>query len=196
MDKKKMLSLGLAISFGGGLVIFIMGLLYDLLPFNPYSGAFWMIFMVLIVYFALGADKKNIPKMIVSYACGLVWGLISNFTAYLFIVNNHILFSFLNYFLIAGLIVFIHQFLAQKTVFGSAPCAFLGLAESIFAATCGIPDGAGGMLEPMTWGPVDLFIIFMIGIVMVTCLAFFTDFLAAKIMSGGKANEEANTVNK
>ena len=185
MDKKQMLKLGASISFGGGLVIFVMGLLYDLLPFNKYASAFWMIFVVLVVYFALGAEKRNIPKMIVCYACGLVWGLISNFTAFLFMQSAHLLFAFLNYFLIASLMVFIHQFIAGKTVFGCAPAAFLGLAESIFVATCGVPDGTGGLLPPMTWGPIDLFIIYMIGIVMVTLLALASD-LIVKLVMGKK----------
>jgi len=190
MDKKQMLKIALGISFGGGLVIFIMGLLYDLLPFNKYASAFWMVFLVLVVYFALGADLKNIPKMIVTYACGLIWGAISNFTAFLFIQSNHILFAFLNYFLIAGLMVLIHQFLAGKTVFGCAPAAFLGLAESIFASTCGVPDGMGGVLPPMTWGPIDLFIIYMIGIVMVTLLALASGFIVKLIVGKNGAPQD------
>lgn len=183
MNKKQMLKLGFGISFGGGLIIFIMGLLYDLLPFNKYSSAFWMVFLVLVVYFALGAERRNIPKMIVCYICGLLWGMVSNFTGYLLMQSNHLLFAFLNYFLIAGLMVFIHQFIAGKTVFGCAPAAFLGLAESIFVATCGVPDGTGGLLPPMSWGPVDLFIIYIIGIVMVTLLSLVSD-LILKLLIG------------
>lgn len=182
MDKKKMLKLGLGIAFGGGLVIFIMGLLFDYLPFNKYSSSFWMIFVVLVVYFAMGAEKRNIPKMIVCYICGLIWGAISNVTAFLFMQNAHFLFAFLNYFLIASLMVLIHNFLLGKTVFGCAPTAFLGLAESIFVATCSIPDSTGNLQPPMTWGPVDLFIIFMIGIVMVTVLALVSDAIAKAVM--------------
>ena len=184
MSKKQSLKLGSGIAFGGGIVIFLMGLLFDYLPFNKYASAFWMIFVVLVVFFALGADMKNIPKMIVSYACGLIWGLISNFTASLFMQSAHLLFAFLNYYLIASLMVFIHQFLAGKTVFGCAPTAFLGLAESIFVATCGVPDGTGGLLPPMTWGPIDLFIIFMIGIVMVTLLALVSNAIVKAVMKG------------
>lgn len=186
MSKKQQLALGVGIAFGGGVIILIMGLLFDMLPFNPYSGVFWMIFLVLIVYFALGAQKKNIPAMIVSFACGLGWGLLSNFTAFLFIRSNHVLFAIINYFGVAGLIVFIHQFIAKGTWFGLAPCAFLGLAESIFVATCGIPNSSGELMPPMTWGPIDLFIIYIIGIIMVTALAFFSDFIAKKII-GKKA---------
>lgn len=191
MDKKKMLKLATGIAFGGGLVIFLMGLAFDLLPVNPYSHVFWMIFLPLIIYFSLGADKKNIPAMIVSFACGLAWGFISNIPAFLFMQNNYILFAFLNYFLIAGLIVFIHQFIARGTVFRLAPCAFLGLAESIFVATCSIPDRGGNMLAPMTWGTIDLFIIYIAAMAMVTILAFFTQFIAGKIMRGNHAEGAA-----
>lgn len=187
-----MLKIGLGISFGGGIVIFVMGLLYDMLPFNKYASAFWMVFLVLVVFFALGADMKNIPKMIVCYACGLVWGLISNFTAFLFMQNSYFLFAFLNYYIIAGLMVLIHNFLLGKTVFGCAPAAFLGLAESIFASTCGVPDGQGGLLPPMSWGPVDLFIIYMVGIVMVTLLSLASNVIVKLIVgkSGKSENKE------
>lgn len=182
MSKKVKAVLGLIIAFGGGLIIFILGMAYDLLPFNPYSSQFWMIFVVLVVYFALGAKLKNVPGMIVSYACGLVWGFISCYTAYIWQQSNHTLFAVLNYFLIAGLMVFIHQFLAEGTVFGFAPCAFLGLAESIFVATCSIPDSQGNLMAPNTWNGIDLFIIFLIGILMVVLMSLFTGFLAKLYM--------------
>ena len=195
MDKKVKLILGLIIAFGGGLIILALGLCYDLLPFNPYSASFWMIFVVLVVYFALGAKLKNIPGMIVSYACGLGWGFISCMSAYLWQQSNHLLFAVLNYFLIASLMVFLHQFVAEGTVFGFAPCAFLGLAESIFAATCSIPDSHGQLMTPNTWNAIDLFIIFMIGILMVTLLSLFTGFLAKlymknKMPQGGKEDAQ------
>lgn len=191
MSKKMKLIIGLLISFGGGLVIFAMGMAYDLIPVNPYSGVFWMIFIVLIVYFALGAQIKKIPGMIVTYICGLAWGFISNITAYMFIQSNHLLFAVLNYFLIASLIVFIHQFVAEGTVFGVCPCAFLGLAFSIFAATCSIPNSKMELMPPNTWNFIDLFIIFMIGIIMVTLLSLFTGFLVKMFLKkNGPAGAE------
>lgn len=177
MDKKTQIMIGFLAAFGGGFIIFILGMAYDLVPFNTYSHQFWIIFLVFILYFAIGGEIKNIPSMTVSYICGLVWGFLSCVSAYLWQASNHTLFAFINYFLIASLIVFVHKGLLGNTVFGNPMAAFLGMALSIFVATCSVPSSTGEYLAPNTWNFVDLFIIYLIAIFLCFFVSIFTGFL-------------------
>ena len=43
-----------------------------------YSEFVWLVFLPLILFFALGADFKKIPSMIIGYICGVLWAMFNN----------------------------------------------------------------------------------------------------------------------
>lgn len=48
----------------------VLTLLMQIFAMTGYAQYMWMLFLPLLLFFALGADFKKIPSMIAGYVCG------------------------------------------------------------------------------------------------------------------------------
>lgn len=97
-----------------------------------YGNYNWMLFVVLLLFFALGADFKKIPSMIVCYPIGILWAMLNG----ILIGAMQSLPSWVSGILLTIVIIFciltVHENLLRDTIFGNIPALFLGLAETFF----------------------------------------------------------------
>ena len=115
-------------SFGAVILTLLMQPM-GALGFGNYN---WMLFVVLLLFFAMGADMKKIPSMILCYCCGILWamlngvlmGAMKDLPAWIpnIALTMVIIFSILT----------VHENLLRDTILGNIPCLFLGLAETFF----------------------------------------------------------------
>lgn len=145
-------------AFFGAVVLTLLMQPFGALGFGNYN---WMLFVVLLLFFAMGADMKKIPSMIICYGLGILWAVLNGILMGvmqglpLWIPNIAltivIIFSILT----------VHENLLRGTIFGCIPALFLGLAETFFIFSIK-PANAPAIT------PVHLFIFFLYGLVM-TC---------------------------
>lgn len=99
------------------------------LGFSNYN---WMLFIVLLLFFAMGADFKKIPSMIVCYPIGIAWAMINGILIgalkELPPWTSGIALTMVTIFCILT----VHENLLRDTIFGNIPALFLGLAETFF----------------------------------------------------------------
>jgi hypothetical protein len=131
----------------------------------------WLLILPLLLFFALGADPKVLPAMMVSFAAGQTWAALMGLGI-----------TALGGFLppaVAGLVVptlvifamlFLHEGSLARTVAGNIPALFMGLALTLFAVNV-IPAG-GPRLSPL-----HVFGFFVYGCVL--CLALLGASVAA-----------------
>ncbi|MBV7276425.1 DUF1097 domain-containing protein [Clostridium sp. PL3] len=99
------------------------------LGFGNYN---WTLFIVLLLFFAMGADFKKIPSMIVCYPIGILWamangmliGVMKGLPGWI----PNIALTMITIFCILT----VHENLLRDTIFGNIPALFLGLAETFF----------------------------------------------------------------
>lgn len=99
------------------------------LGFGNYN---WMLFVVLLLFFAMGADFKKIPSMIVCYPIGILWamlngilmGVLKDYPAWVSNIGLTVVIIFS--------VLTIHENLLRDTILGNIPTLFLGLAETFF----------------------------------------------------------------
>lgn len=130
------------------------------LGFGNYN---WMLFVVLLLFFAMGADFKKIPTLIVCYPIGILWALLNGvlmgamkgLPAWVsgIALTIAIIFSILT----------VHENLLRDTIFGCVPALFLGLAETFFIFSIQ-PANAPAIT------PVHLFVFFIYGLFMTSIL--------------------------
>lgn len=99
-----------------------------------YSEFVWLVFLPLILFFALGADFKKIPSMIIGYICGVLWAMFNNVLVKMF--GGFLQFEVANTvatIVLIFIILTVHENLLSKTVFGNIPAVFLGLATTFFS---------------------------------------------------------------
>lgn len=92
----------------------------------------WTLFVVLLLFFAMGADLKKIPSMIICYPIGIAWamgngiliGILKDVPAWIPNIALTIVVIFC--------ILTVHENLLRDTIFGNIPTLFLGLAETFF----------------------------------------------------------------
>ena len=107
-----------------------------------YQNFVWVLFLPLLLFFALGANPKVIAPMIVGFICGQLWGVV-----------NGLLITGLDAFLptalagVLGAIVVIfgmltvHENYAARTVFGNVPAVFMGMALMFFISSITPTEG-------------------------------------------------------
>jgi len=133
-------------------------LLMMVFSFTGYAQYTWMLFLPMVLFFALGADVKKLPSMIVCYICGVAWAYINGFIEGLFPEPlNHIIPSIIVIFLVLT----IHEGFLIKTVFGNVPALFLGMATTFFVVF---------MQVDIT--PIHLICFYLYGIVLTMALVF------------------------
>lgn len=120
----------------------VLTLLMQVMVLFGYSQYIWMLFLPLLLFFALGANMKLIPAMIVGYLCGVAWALVNGLVMQLFSSlsgGNPFVGNILPTIIVIFLILTTHENLLEGTIFGNIPCIFLGLATSFFVNMMQIP---------------------------------------------------------
>lgn len=117
----------------------VLTLLMQIFAMTGFAQYIWMLFLPLLLFFALGADFKKIPSMIVCYVCGIAWAFINGIVQGAFasfapemVVNT------VPTIIIIFLVLTIHEGFLANTVFGNIPCLFLGMATTFFVFMLGI----------------------------------------------------------
>lgn len=195
MSKKMAIIIGALVGVGSAIPIFVFGLAYDLIPFNKYAGVFWMCFIPLALYYSSEQPQmKNLLNMTLSYILGLCWGYLGVVITPAVKMQGVIVFAVVEYLILVFLILFVTKGLLGKTLFNNVPCTFIGFALSIAASTTrfwsGHMDTETFQLLPTesNWNQLDLFVIFICGIVM-TILAE----LLCKVIIGSYMKKHGGT---
>jgi hypothetical protein len=129
-----------------------------------YGDYIWMVFTALVIFFALGADMKKLPTIIVSFICGVAWWMAGSVLTEIFSSSMpHPAAEGLGISVMVFLILFIHEVVLQKTVAGTVPSVFLGFALTAFALTP-VVEGA------IQLTPFHVVGIFLYGIVLTVVL--------------------------
>jgi hypothetical protein len=128
-----------------------------------YQNYNWMLFLVLILFFAMGADFKKIPSIIVCYPIGVCWGTL----------NVKLMDAMaglppvIPYVLLTAVIIFalltVHENLLRDTIFGNVAAIFLGFCETFFIFSI-VPANAPAITQ------IHLVIFFFYGLLMTLAL--------------------------
>lgn len=181
--KSVLLKIALFAGLGTGIVCLVDGLIWDFSPFSKYQGMFWLTFMPLILFFMKEQqDRKYLANMWLSFACGLIWGLIAIGAIMLIMpTGGPVVLDIVIDFLICALIVFVHKGLLGQTPFNAVACVFLGFAERLGCTQTSFPI-AGQLVPPMTLNGIDLIIIFTWGLLATFFLSLVCDKLIGKFV--------------
>ncbi len=119
----------------------VLTLLMQVMPVLGYGNYVWMLFLPLLLFFALGADFKKIPAMIIGYGCGCLWSIVNALVMQLFagFGDNAFLSNILPTIIVIFLILTTHENLLEGTIFGNIPSIFLGLSTSFFVFMLNVP---------------------------------------------------------
>ncbi|MCC6099724.1 MAG: DUF1097 family protein [Olsenella sp.] len=119
----------------------VLTLLMQVMPVLGYASYIWMLFLPLLLFFALGADFKKIPSMVVGYVCGCLWAMVNALVMQLFSAfgDNLFLSNVLPTIIVIFLILTTHENLLEGTIFGNVPSIFLGLSTSFFVFMLNVP---------------------------------------------------------
>lgn len=130
------------------------------LGFGNYN---WMLFIVLLLFFAMGADFKKIPSMVVCYGIGIGWALVNG--VLMGVMKD--LPSWVSGIVLTIVVIFailtVHENFLRDTIFGCIPALFLGLAETFFIFSIQ-PANAPAIT------PIHLFAFFIYGLIMTSAL--------------------------
>lgn len=189
-SKATLIKIGAFAGISTGIVCLVDGLLWDLLPFNQYQGMFWLSFMPLILFFMREhQDRKYLLNMLLSFVCGLLWGLLAIAVIMTTSLAGVIVVDTLINLVICGLIVFVHKELLDATPLNAVACVFLGFAETLGCLTTSFPI-AGQLVPPMTLNGIDLLIIFACGAAVAFAVSWAGDLLIGKFVFKGKPGVE------
>lgn len=184
MNSKITRIIGLLVAVGSSVPILIVGLFFDLAPFNHYKGVFWMCFIPMAMFYMdPNAKTKNLWNMLCSYVLGLGWGFLGVVITPALKMNGEFPFALVEYFVLVLAIIIVCKCLLYKTWFNCMPATFLAFALSIAASTTywysGNNDPVTFALLPITetWNQLDLLIIFIWGIVMTLLVNLLSNFL-------------------
>lgn len=156
----------------------VLTLLMQVMVLVGYPQFIWMLFLPMLLFFALGADFKLIPSMIVCYICGVLWSMVNGLVMSLFgmISSNMFVSNLLPTILVIFLILTVHDNLLEGTFFGNIPCIFLGLSTSFFVSFMNIDIT-----------PLHLIAFFLYGIVLTVCLVLSGTLVCSAIFGKERA---------
>ncbi len=187
---KEKMKIKMVQSLTGAIVLTILMAVFDVLGFGQYI---WMLFFPLLLFFALGADFKKIPSMIVCYICGVAWAFINGivqggFAAF----APEIIVNTVPTIIIIFAVLMIHEGILANTVFGNVPCLFLGMCTTFFVFMLGVDLTPIHLIGFYLYGIVLSVVLVLSG--MGVCSAIFGKDRAMKAIVGEKAaiNKEAN----
>ncbi len=111
----------------------LLTLLMQPLPLMGLGAYAWLLFLPLLLFFALGASLKLIPTMIASFIAGQLWALLNGLVM---TALAHALGTSAAGIVAPVVIIFamltIHEDFLANTIVGTVPAVFLGMAESFF----------------------------------------------------------------
>ena len=146
-------------SLTGAVVLTALMQVFVLTGFTQYI---WMLFLPLLMFFALGADLKKIPSMIVCYACGIAWAFANGILQDVFrTFSSELVVGIVPTIIIIFLVLTIHEGFLANTILGNIPCLFLGMATTFFVFMLGV-----------NLTPLHLMGFFLYGIVLSIVLVF------------------------
>jgi len=118
-------------AFAGAVILTLLMIPMGLVGFGQYT---WMLFLPLLLFFALGAQFKNVPSMLVGYGCGILWAFVPGFIGGFLAATGapKALLDILPPVVSIFLILTIHENLLRKTILGNIPSLFLGMASTFF----------------------------------------------------------------
>ncbi|MNN22306.1 hypothetical protein D3C81_1356590 [compost metagenome] len=131
-----------------------------MLGFEGYS---WMLFLVLVLFFALGADFKKVPSMVICFTIGIGWAMLNGVLMGVLSGLPAWVSGILLTMVIIFLILTVHENLLRDTIFGCVPALFLGLSETFFLFTLQ-PANAPAIT------PIHVFVFFLYGLLMTMAL--------------------------
>lgn len=127
---------GLVQAFTGAVVLTLLMIPMGMLGFGQFI---WMLFLPLLLFFALKAQMKVIPSMIVCYICGVAWAFASGALQGLFATfAPQLVVETVPTIICIFLILTIHENFLAKTIFGNIPSLFLGMATTFFVFMMGV----------------------------------------------------------
>lgn len=127
---------GLVQAFTGAVVLTLLMMPMGMLGFGQYI---WMLFLPLLLFFALKAQFQVIPSMIVCYICGVVWAYLSGALQGAFAsFAPPLVVETVPTILCIFLVLTVHENLLVKTIFGNVPALFLGMSTTFFVFMMGI----------------------------------------------------------
>lgn len=121
---------GLVFAIYGAIALSLLMVVTQVLGYGQYN---WMLFVTLLLFFAMGADFKLLPSMILCYFIGMVWGQVNGLV--MGVIGQFLPMSatgIVTPIILIFLILTIHDNFFSNTIIGNIPALFLGLAESFF----------------------------------------------------------------
>lgn len=151
----------------------VLTLLMQVMVLVGYTQYIWMLFLPLLLFFALGADFKKIPEMIIGYICGVIWAFLNGLVMQLFasFSSSPIISNILPTVIVIFLILTVHENLLENTIFGNIPCIFLGLSTSFFVSMLQMPLTPFHLVAFFVYGLVLAVLLVVCG--MLVCRAIF-----------------------
>lgn len=150
-------------------------LLMQVMAIVGYTQYIWMCFLPLLMFFALGANFRAIPSMIVSYAVGELWFLVNDLVAGAFTAafgsGNPVMSNLVPTALVIFLILAVHENLLEGKPYSNIPCIFMGLATSFFVKFLQQPINLLHLLSFWCYGIVLAVVLVVLG--MAVCRAIF-----------------------
>ena len=187
MDKKTKTKIKLVQSATGAVVLTLLMQVFTLTGFVQYM---WMLFLPLLLFFALGADFKKIPSMIVCYVCGVVWAIVNGLVQDLFrLFSPEIVVNIVPTILIIFAILTVHENLLFTTIFGNIPALFLGMSTTFFVFMSGADITPLHLIGFYLYGIVLSVALVMSG--MAVCSAIFGKEKAVEAITGQKIQQPA-----
>ena len=117
----------------------VLTLLMQIFAMTGYAQYMWMLFLPLLLFFALGADFKKIPSMIAGYVCGVIWAFVNGMVQGAFAAfAPEVVVNIVPTILIIFLVLVVHEGFLAKTIFGNVPFLFLGMSTTFFVFMLGI----------------------------------------------------------
>lgn len=117
----------------------VLTLLMQVFAMTGFGQYIWMLFLPLLLFFALGADFKKVPSMIICYICGVVWAFISGMLQGVFSqFAPQVVVDIVPTIIVIFIVLTVHENLLAKTVLGNIPALFLGMCTTFFVFMMGL----------------------------------------------------------
>lgn len=171
----------------GAVILSVLMAIPVALGFGPYV---WVLFMPLILFFALGAKFRLIPGIILCYACGILWtyGFITVQGFIKGLTSAPVFVELIPNILLVFLVLTVHENLLRKTPFGIVPAVFMGLATAFYAVFSLAPINGLHLMGFFCYGLV-MTVALMVGGVAVSSLIFGKAAAMATFASGAAKPE-------
>ena len=162
---------GFALGLAGAISVFVFVTVAQLEFMTPFVYYIWVAFIPLMIYFPHGKHRefKLYRDMFCSFLLGLVWGILSNLIADVFVTSliGHIL----DHFVMMFFIFWVSMTLLRKTPFNNLAMSFFGYAMMNGAFGRPLPSIGIGFMGN-SW-PVWLMFVLLIGYVVFGLLLCF-----------------------